>query len=264
MPARARQVLPELAEAKLMRAVYSERQLEEVLVDFWFNHFNVFARKGQTEIYVGEYERKAIRPHVLGNFRDLLGATAKSPAMLVYLDNWMSADPDTASHLETVARRGAATRDGSRRPGSASARRGTPIPPDGRTQGRMARGLNENYARELLELHTSGVDGGYTQEDVVAVARAFTGWTIGRPDRPRIPLRAEPARSARENRSRADDRGRQRRRRRRDGSRYPGAPPGDRTASFLQAGTAVRERRSAAGPRRSRRTNIPAHERQPA
>ena len=86
-----------MAEAKLLRAVYSERQLEEVLVDFWFNHFNVFARKGQTEIYVGEYEREAIRPHVLGSFRELLGATAKSPAMLFYLDNWMSADPNAAS-----------------------------------------------------------------------------------------------------------------------------------------------------------------------
>ncbi len=136
---RARQVFTDLAEAKVMRAIYSERQLEEVLVDFWFNHFNVFARKGQTELYLGEYERDVIRPHVFGTFRDLLGATAKSPAMLVYLDNWMS------------GRQGA---------------------------------LNENYGRELLELHTLGVDGGYTQQDVVAVARAFTGWTIGRPQNP--------------------------------------------------------------------------------
>jgi uncharacterized protein (DUF1800 family) len=136
---RARQVFTDLAEAKVLRATYSERQLEEVLVDFWFNHFNVFARKGQTELYIGEYERDVIRPHVFGKFRDLLGATAKSPAMLVYLDNWMS------------GRQGA---------------------------------LNENYGRELLELHTLGVDGGYTQQDVVAVARAFTGWTIGRPQNP--------------------------------------------------------------------------------
>jgi uncharacterized protein (DUF1800 family) len=151
---RARQVFSDLAEAKILRAVYSERQLEEVLVDFWFNHFNVFARKGQTEIYIGEFEREAIRPHVLGTFRDLLGATAKSPAMLVYLDNWLSVDPKTTAVREQTA----AT------PG----------------QGR-ARGLNENYARELLELHTLGVDGGYTQQDVIDVARAFTGWTIGRP-----------------------------------------------------------------------------------
>jgi uncharacterized protein (DUF1800 family) len=147
---RGRQVLAEMAEAKVLRAVYSERQLEEVLVDFWFNHFNVFARKGQTEIYIGQYEREAIRPYVLGSFRELLGATAKSPAMLVYLDNWMSADP-------TV--RGGAT-------------------------ARPSRGLNENYARELLELHTLGVDGGYAQQDVGEVARAFTGWTIGRPNDP--------------------------------------------------------------------------------
>ncbi len=85
-----RQVIADLEEAKLLRAVYSERQLEEVLVDFWFNHFNVFAGKGATRDYIGEYEREAIRPHVLGNFRDLLGATAKSPAMLFYLDNWLT------------------------------------------------------------------------------------------------------------------------------------------------------------------------------
>ncbi len=144
-----RRVFNEMAEAKVLRAVYSERQLEEVLVDFWFNHFNVFARKGQTEIYVGEYEREVIRPRVLGKFRDLLGATAKSPAMLVYLDNWQSAVPNARLPIDRPQR---------------------------------PRGLNENYARELLELHTLGVDGGYTQEDVVNVARAFTGWTVGRPD----------------------------------------------------------------------------------
>ncbi|MBA3269121.1 MAG: DUF1800 domain-containing protein [Acidobacteria bacterium] len=143
-----RRVFAELAEAKLLRAIHSERQLEEVLVDFWFNHFNVFARKGQTEVYITEYERDAIRPRVFGTFRDLLGATAKSPAMLVYLDNWQSAAPNTAIQARTPGR---------------------------------TRGINENYARELLELHTLGVDGGYSQEDVVNVARAFTGWTVGRP-----------------------------------------------------------------------------------
>jgi uncharacterized protein (DUF1800 family) len=147
-----RRVFAELAEAKLLRAVYSERQLEEVLVDFWFNHFNVFARKGQTGIYVGEYEREAIRPHVLGRFRDMLGATARNPAMLFYLDNWQSVAPNP------------------RLP-----RRFNP------ENNRPQRGLNENYARELLELHTLGVDGGYTQDDIVHVARALTGWTIGRP-----------------------------------------------------------------------------------
>ena len=165
---RGRQVFAELGEAKLVRAVYSERQLEEVLVDFWFNHFNVFARKGQAEIYVGEYEREAIRPHVLGGFRELLGATAKSPAMLVYLDNWMSADPHAAAQMKRLPRR----------------RGPAQTPPNPAPQGRMMRGLNENYARELLELHTLGVDGGYTQQDVVEVARAFTGWTIGRPHDP--------------------------------------------------------------------------------
>jgi uncharacterized protein (DUF1800 family) len=155
-----RRVFAELAEARLLRAIYSERQLEEVLVDFWFNHFNVFARKGQTEIYITEYERDAIRPHVLGKFRDLLGATAKSPAMLVYLDNWQSATPDAPEQAMRAKRSNQAI------PANAP---------------RRSRGINENYARELLELHTLGVDGGYTQADVVNVARAFTGWTIGRP-----------------------------------------------------------------------------------
>jgi uncharacterized protein (DUF1800 family) len=156
---RGRRVVAELSEAKLLRAVYSERQLEEVLVDFWFNHFNVFARKGPVEIYVGAYERDTIRPHVLGRFRDLLGATAKSPAMLLYLDNWQSVDPQAGARLAARGARRAAS----------------PVTAP------LARGLNENYARELLELHTLGVDGGYTQQDVVAVARAFTGWTIQRP-----------------------------------------------------------------------------------
>ena len=142
--------LMELSQARLARAVYSERQLQEVMVDFWFNHFNVFARKGPVRLFLAEYEREVIRPHALGNFRELLGAVAQSPAMLFYLDNWMSAAPEGASVAAQPPRR----------------RRG------------QAKGLNENYARELLELHTLGVDGGYTQEDVIDVARAFTGWTI--------------------------------------------------------------------------------------
>jgi uncharacterized protein (DUF1800 family) len=145
-----RQVLTDLQEAKLLRAVYSERQLEEVLVDFWFNHFNVFAGKGQTRNYIAAYERDAIRPYVFGSFRDMLGATAKHPAMLFYLDNWLSSGEQP-------------TRANS----SASSPRA-----------RRSSGLNENYARELLELHTLGVDGGYTQDDIVNVARAFTGWTM--------------------------------------------------------------------------------------
>ena len=156
---RARQVLVELSAQKIVRAVYSDRQLEEVLTDFWFNHFNVYAGKGLTRVFVTEYEREAIRPHVLGHFRDLLGATAKSPAMLFYLDNARS----SRAGADTERRRGQggrASRGGAR---SASG------------------GINENYARELMELHTLGVDGGYTQQDVVNVARAFTGWTIEGP-----------------------------------------------------------------------------------
>ncbi|MFQ5746338.1 MAG: DUF1800 domain-containing protein [Gemmatimonadota bacterium] len=144
----------ELAAVRLTRAVYAERQLEEVMVDFWFNHFNVFFGKGADRWLVADYERTAIRPHVFGRFEDLLVATASHPAMLFYLDNWRSSVPDSLN--PRARRRGAGTR--------------------GRN-----RGLNENYARELLELHTLGVDGGYTQEDVVQVARAFTGWTITRP-----------------------------------------------------------------------------------
>ena len=143
---RANSVIVELSEQKLLRAVYSERQLQEVLTDFWFNHFNVDARKGPDRFLLTEYERDTIRPHVLGKFRDLLGATAKSPAMLFYLDNWMSAYAEPELIL-------------------APARKG----------------LNENYGRELMELHTLGVDGGYTQKDVTEVARALTGWSIDNP-----------------------------------------------------------------------------------
>ncbi|MEX2270749.1 MAG: DUF1800 domain-containing protein [Vicinamibacterales bacterium] len=164
--------LIELSQQKLLRAVYSERQLEEVLVDFWFNHFNVFAGKGQfARFYLTEYEREAIRPHVLGNFREMLGATAESPAMLWYLDNWMSAAPEMNPVDYSRFRPGARRRTGNNQPGSMQ------------QPARPARGLNENYGRELLELHTLGVDGGYTQKDVIEVARAFTGWTIEAPRR---------------------------------------------------------------------------------
>jgi uncharacterized protein (DUF1800 family) len=145
-----------LQAQKLLRAVYSERQLQEVLTDFWFNHFNVDASKIEERPVVIEYERTAIRPHVLGRFRELLGATAQSPAMLFYLDNWLSTAPPPASPARSRA----------------APPRPSPTP---------GRGLNENYARELLELHTLGVDGGYTQKDVVEVARCFTGWTMRNP-----------------------------------------------------------------------------------
>jgi uncharacterized protein (DUF1800 family) len=172
-----RQVFTDLAQQKILRAVYSERQLNEVLVDFWFNHFNVFAGKGLTRNYLTEYERAAIRPHVLGKFRDLLEATAKSPAMLFYLDNWQSAAPEGARTAAPKPRRPFA------RPGQIGTvrrqRTVADLPPN--AQNRKPRGLNENYARELMELHTLGVDGGYTQKDVQEVARAFTGWTIANP-----------------------------------------------------------------------------------
>src|SRR5580704_14924443 len=140
------QIAPnDLTEAKLYRAIYSARQIQEEMVDFWYNHFNVFLDKDADRFLAASYERDAIRPHVFGRFRELLEATASSPAMLFYLDNWQSVAPDLGPNLFTK---------------------------------RNGRGLNENYARELLELHTLGVDGGYTQKDIIAVARCFTGWTI--------------------------------------------------------------------------------------
>jgi uncharacterized protein (DUF1800 family) len=170
---KANGVVVELAEQKVLRAIYSERQLQEVLTDFWFNHFNVDARKGRDRFLLTEYERETIRPHVLGKFRDLLEATAKSPAMLFYLDNWMSADPN-GPHMEMHPPRVARGPFGGRVVVPGRVRQ----PPQGKN---APRGLNENYGRELMELHTLGVDGGYTQKDVTEVARAFTGWTIDNP-----------------------------------------------------------------------------------
>jgi uncharacterized protein (DUF1800 family) len=173
-----REALSELMQAKVLRAAYSERQLQEVLVDFWFNHFNVFSGKGPVRLYLNEYERDAIRPHVVGKFRDLLGATAESPAMLFYLDNWQSSAPEgarTSGDPRVDSRR--ARPFG--RPGQV--RRPMPQSQNAQKAPNRPRGLNENYARELMELHTLGVDGGYTQKDVQEVARAFTGWTIANP-----------------------------------------------------------------------------------
>jgi uncharacterized protein (DUF1800 family) len=169
-----RDVMAELTNHKILRAAYSERQLQEVMTDFWFNHFNVFAAKGPTGQYLTEYERDTIRPHALGTFRDLLGATAKSPAMLFYLDNWQSVDPDAAERM-AARRESAQRRFGARMPSGQAMQTPQKQP--------QRRGLNENYGRELMELHTLGVDGGYTQQDVVNVARAFTGWTIDEPRR---------------------------------------------------------------------------------
>jgi len=155
-------VIGDLREGKIYRALYSNRQLEEVLVDFWFNHFNVYEGKNNVNLrpLMASYERYAIRPHVLGHFKDLLLATARHPAMLYYLDNWESVSKDAfeigpfAPNVEQVARQLA----------------------------RQAHGLNENYGREVMELHTLGVNGGYTQDDVINVAKCFTGWTIRQPN----------------------------------------------------------------------------------
>ncbi|MEH1829250.1 MAG: DUF1800 domain-containing protein [Nostoc sp.] len=141
----AKQVLDEAVQGRLLEATSSPRQLQEVMVDFWYNHFNVDAAKGRDRLWVGAYEQQAIRPYALGRFRDLLGATAHHPAMQYYLDNFQNrADnrPDAQGNI---------------------------------------RGLNENYARELMELHTLGVDGGYTQQDVIALARILSGWGFIRP-----------------------------------------------------------------------------------
>jgi uncharacterized protein (DUF1800 family) len=165
-------VVEELAMAKVTRAVYSDRQLQQIMDDFWFNHFNVFAGKGDVKWLMTSYERDGIQPHTLGKFKDLLNATAKSPAMLFYLDNYLSADPNAAARA--AAERAA-------RQQSHRGRFGGPPPRPQQQAKKGARGLNENYGRELMELHTLGVDGGYTQKDVTEVARAFTGWSIEKP-----------------------------------------------------------------------------------
>ncbi|HEX3146114.1 MAG TPA: DUF1800 domain-containing protein [Pyrinomonadaceae bacterium] len=150
-PKNPQMVVTELQRAKLLRAVYSDRQLYELMVDFWENHFSIFANKDDDRYLLTGFDRETIRPFAMGRFRDLLGATAHSPAMLFYLDNWRS----------SVSR---------------------PYPAKGDKPAGVDGGLNENYARELMELHTLGVDGGYTQKDVQEVARCFSGWTIQKPN----------------------------------------------------------------------------------
>jgi uncharacterized protein (DUF1800 family) len=151
-------MMAELHASRILRAVYSERQLNEVMVDFWTNHFNVFAGKGADRWLLPGYDRDTIRPHAMGKFLTLLQSTAQSPAMLFYLDNFQSVSPQSS----VAAGRG----------------RAQMMPEQAQ---RPRRGINENYARELMELHTLGVDGGYTQKDVQEVARCFTGWTIFQP-----------------------------------------------------------------------------------
>jgi uncharacterized protein (DUF1800 family) len=168
-------VQSEVMQAKLLRATYSERQLEEVMTDFWFNHFNVFVGKGADRYLITGYERDVIRPNALGRFEDLLVATAKSSAMLFYLDNWLSVGPDSDEA------RGLRRKPQNRGFAGRGRRRRFPPPPRPVKAKRNLDGLNENYGRELMELHTLGVNGGYTQHDVTEVARVFTGWTIREP-----------------------------------------------------------------------------------
>jgi uncharacterized protein (DUF1800 family) len=195
----------ELVQSKLLRAIYSERQLDEVMTDFWFNHFNVFVQKGADRFLTTGYERDAIRPHALGKFKDLLMATATNPAMLFYLDNFQSVGPNSQAgqnggrggrgnnrfnkkdqrRAERMRRlgigqgpfeRGQRPQQGTNRNADDNQMANGAAPPP-----QPKRGLNENYARELMELHTLGVDGGYTQKDIIEVAKVFSGWTIKQP-----------------------------------------------------------------------------------
>src|ERR1051325_10002278 len=177
-------IVAELQASRILRAVYSERQLQEVMVDFWTNHFNVFAGKGADRWLLVSYDRDTIRPHAMTKFSELLSATAQSPAMLFYLDNFQSVSPNAqlGGGNRLRVQQGPLQRllmgnRGNDRPQI----RMSNNPEQQRPQRQARRGINENYARELMELHTLGVDGGYTQKDVQEVARCFTGWTIFQP-----------------------------------------------------------------------------------
>ncbi|MFN2412937.1 MAG: DUF1800 family protein, partial [Pyrinomonadaceae bacterium] len=189
----ANQLVPQITANRVLRAVYSERQLQEVMVDFWQNHFNVFSGKNAVRWYIPSYERDVIRKNALGNFKDLVTGTAQHPAMLFYLDNFESVAPNAQMNagrgngpLQRAIASGSLTPQMRER---IKERQGlTDEQLDQRIKRLQAagnrqrqRGLNENYARELMELHTLGVDGGYTQQDIVEVAKAFTGWTIADP-----------------------------------------------------------------------------------
>jgi uncharacterized protein (DUF1800 family) len=193
------QIMAQLQASRILRAVYSERQLQEAMVDFWTNHFNVFAGKGADKWLLVSYDRDTIRPHAMGRFQDLLVATAQSPAMLFYLDNFQSVSPNAQAGmggrrglqggpqqqrpLLDMLMRGRGIAGPAMRPNAGGP--GAEMPKQAQAQTpqtkRAPRGINENYARELMELHTLGVDGGYTQKDVQEVARCFTGWTIFAP-----------------------------------------------------------------------------------
>ncbi|MDQ6786880.1 MAG: DUF1800 domain-containing protein [Acidobacteriota bacterium] len=194
---RPQQISQQLSASRIMRAVYSERQLNEQMVDFWTNHFNVYSGKAATRWFLPEYDRDVIRPNAMGNFKDLLLATAKSPAMLFYLDNFQSISPKAQTNNNRAGgqRLQQMMRNGNLNPqmrqrikdryGVNDAQldermkqmRANPQANQNK-QKKQQRGINENYAREIMELHTLGVDGGYTLKDIQEIARCFTGWTI--------------------------------------------------------------------------------------
>jgi uncharacterized protein (DUF1800 family) len=179
-------IVVELSMAKLDRAIYSNRQLEAVMEDFWFNHFNVFAGKGDDRWLLTSYVRDTIRPNTMGKFSDLLLATAKSPAMLFYLDNWLSADPQAVALHQQQQQQMRQARFGGIFTNATPPQERTfpgrsPVPPPNGNNQKQERGLNENYGREVMELHTVGVDAGYAQQDVIEMARTLTGWTIQEP-----------------------------------------------------------------------------------
>ncbi len=195
----ANQILPSIVANRVLRAVYSERQLQEVMVDFWQNHFNVFAGKAAVRWYIPSYERDVLRKNALGNFKDLVVGTAQHPAMLFYLDNFESVSPNAgnannngqnARRLQQLMQNGGRLNQQMRdrikqQTGATDAQidqriKDAQANPQAQQQ-RQRRGINENYARELMELHTLGVDGGYSQNDIIEVAKCFTGWTIADP-----------------------------------------------------------------------------------
>ena len=218
------------------------------MTDFWFNHFNVFIGKGADRYLLTSYERDVIRPHALGKFEDLLVATAQSPAMLFYLDNWLSVGPDS-DFANGIPKRN--NNYNWRRP----PRPRRPVPAK-QAKGKRS-GLNENYGRELMELHTLGVNGGYTQKDVTEVARVLTGWTLKQPRQGGGFVFEERMHEPGDKRvlgHRIKSSGRKRRPR---SAAHSGAPSVDREVHFHQAGDALCFRQSAAGAGRSHGANLP-------
>jgi uncharacterized protein (DUF1800 family) len=193
----AGQIIPQVTANRMLRAVYSERQLQEVMVDFWQNHFNVYAGKAAVRWYIPSYERDVLRKNALGSFKDLLRGTAEHPAMLFFLDNFESVSPNAAPQggggngrlqqaLQSGGQLNPRQRDRIKQQRGLTDAQLDEYLKNARNnpqagQQRQQRGINENYARELMELHTLGVDGGYSQKDIVEIAKCFTGWTIADP-----------------------------------------------------------------------------------